>query len=469
MKEMQKTLTLLIIAVVVAFLSLQRPGSDSEDVLFSDLGQEFYPDFKDPLEVTSLEVFEYNSELAALTPFKVLLKDGQWTIPSHNDYPVDAKEKMEKLASSLIGIKKDEVRSDKPADQKDLELIDPNDTQVQALAGRGTRITLKNAQGRILADYILGAELDERSEYRFIRQPGSHKSYAAKIDLDLSTNFADWINTSLLDFSSSNARKFILSDYKVDQGRLIPGKSYQLDKQDSDWTTNNTPEGKELDQSKINPILSELSSLKIVGVRPKPAALAATLSLNKGLSMGEEEIASLADKGFYVTNNGQLFSNEGEATFTLESGVSYAIRFGNSFFASGLEVSAGTSSNTKTTDEKKNSTASRYLFIMAQVDSTFLGPAPKRLSEVSEIADDADEASKKAHDEKVAAYEKAEQAYKTWQDKKKAAEEAVAKLNKRFAKWYYVINGSSYDAIRVSFEKLLKDKKKEEKPSSPIQ
>ena len=455
---MKKTIILIIIAAILGFLSLQKPGSSSDDVLFSDLGEEFYPKFLDPLEVTSLEVFEYNQDLAAVSPFKVQLKDGQWTIPSHNNYPVDAKEKMEKLATSLIGIKKDEVRSDKPADQKDLELIDPNDTEVQALAGRGTRITLKNDQGRVLADYILGKNLEGRSDYRFVRQPESHKSYAAKIDIDLSTNFADWINTSLLEFSSSDSQKFILSDYKVDQGRLVPGKSYQLDKKDENWQTKDIPNGKELDQTKVNPILTELSNLKIVGVRPKPSALAASLSLNKGLSINEEDIASLAEKGFYITNNGQLFSNEGEASFTLDSGVSYTIRFGNSFFGSGLELSAGTSSKEKSDDEKKSDTASRYLFIMAQLDSTFLGNAPARLEKPAELNEDADEASKKAYQEKVSAYEKAESDFKSWEDKKAKAQAEVAKLNKRFAKWYYVIAGSSYDEIRVPFEKLLKEK-----------
>ena len=469
MKEMQKTIALIIIAVVLVFLSLQKPGSSSDDVLFSDLGQQFYPEFQDPLEVTSLEVFKYNEDLAAVTPFKVQLKEGQWTIPSHSNYPVDAKEKMEKLATSLIGIKKDEVRSDKPADQKDLELIDPNDTETQALSGRGTRVTLKNAQGRILADYILGKDLDGKSDYRFVRQPSSHKSYAAKIDVDLSTDFADWINTALLDFSSSDSQKFILSDYKVDQGRLVPGKSYQLDKKDGDWQTQGIPEGKELDQSKVNPILSELSNLKIVGVRPKPSALAASLSLNKGLTINEEDIASLADKGFYLTNNGQLFSNEGEASFTMDSGVSYTIRFGNSFFGSGLEISAGASSKEKSEEDKKPGNASRYLFIMAQLDSNFLGPAPARIEKPTELTDKADEATKKAHEEKMSAYDQAEADFKAWGDKKKAAEEEVSELNKRFANWYYVIGGSSYDAIRIPFEKLLKDKEKPKEDSQPAQ
>ena len=467
MKEMQKTLILVIVAIILGVLSLQKPGSDSEDVLFSDLGQEFYPEFQDPLKVASLEVFEYNQDLAAVTPFKVLLKDGQWTIPSHNDYPVDAKEKMEKLAGSLIGVKKDEIRSDKPADHKDLELIDPNDTKVQALSGRGTRITLKNAQGRILADYILGKELETRSDYRFIRMPGNHKSYAAKVDIDLSTNFSDWINTALLDFSSSDARKFVLSDYKVDQGRLVPGNSYQVKKNDSDWVTDNIPEGKELDQGKINPILSELSSLKIVGVRPKPSALAATLSLNKDLTMGEADVASLAEKGFYVTKQGQLFSNEGEASFTLESGVSYTIRFGNAFFGSGLELSAGTKEGQKEDGDKESNTASRYLFIMAQLDSAQLGSAPLRLEKPAKLPENASEDAKKSHEEKTKAYDQAEADYKTWEEKKKSAEDKVAELNKRFAKWYYLINGSSYDNIRVPFDKLLKDKVKEEKTEEP--
>jgi hypothetical protein len=46
--------------------------------------------FTDPNAATSLEVIEFDEQALAARPFKVLQRDGRWTIPSHDNYPADA-------------------------------------------------------------------------------------------------------------------------------------------------------------------------------------------------------------------------------------------------------------------------------------------------------------------------------------------------------------------------------------------
>ena len=83
---------------------------------FLDKGEAFFPDFTDPNTATTLEVIEYNEETAAARPFKVSFANGQWTIPSHHDYPADGKDRLAKTAAGVIGITKDDFRSGNVAD-----------------------------------------------------------------------------------------------------------------------------------------------------------------------------------------------------------------------------------------------------------------------------------------------------------------------------------------------------------------
>src|SRR5688572_32628385 len=80
---------------------------------FDDQGQEFFPGFKDGSAVTELEVVEFREAAAAAYPFVVKRDDkGRWTIPSHENYPADAKDRMGKAAAMLIGLTKQTVVGD---------------------------------------------------------------------------------------------------------------------------------------------------------------------------------------------------------------------------------------------------------------------------------------------------------------------------------------------------------------------
>ena len=69
--------------------------------------------------------------------------NGIWTIPSHRDYPADGMDRLSKTAAGVIGIKKDEFRSDNPTDHEALGVIGPLDEIETSLKGRGQRVTIK--------------------------------------------------------------------------------------------------------------------------------------------------------------------------------------------------------------------------------------------------------------------------------------------------------------------------------------
>ena len=105
-------------------------------------------------------------------------------------------------------------------------------------------------------------------------------------------------------------------------------------------------------------------------------------------------MTELSSRGFYFTSDGRLLSNQGEALVHTESGVFYALRFG--------ELASGTREN-------------RYLFISVGFDPGATGG--------------------------------------TISPEVRARLEL---LSARFAPWYYVISDDSFRKIRVERQALIK-------------
>ena len=82
MNELYKTLTFVAVALLLtgaAFVSTRDRASRNET--FNDQGQPFFPDFKDPLACTDLEVVEFDPSTATASRFRVMFKDNKWVIP----------------------------------------------------------------------------------------------------------------------------------------------------------------------------------------------------------------------------------------------------------------------------------------------------------------------------------------------------------------------------------------------------
>ena len=64
-----------------------------------------------------------------------MFKDKQWVIPSHYNYPADAKDRLSKTAAAIIDLTKDTVRSNSNEDQEPMGVIDPLDAKVNHPSG----------------------------------------------------------------------------------------------------------------------------------------------------------------------------------------------------------------------------------------------------------------------------------------------------------------------------------------------
>jgi hypothetical protein len=413
-----------ILSVVVALASLggalaMRPGPVPQ-VTYEDTGQLLFPGFTDPSQAASLEVIGWDETAARATSFKVELKDGRWIIPSHNDYPADGTERMGKAAASFIDVKKDIYRGDRPEDHATYGVEDPADPNAKE---RGQRITIKDASGTVLSDVIVGKRVEDKDGYRYVRLPDQKRVYASKIELDISTNFTDWIEKDLLLLDQDQVVQFMSDTYKVDeaQGKVTGSDPFLVKKDAADpegsWllAEGSTPiAGKELDPFKVKQAIGALDRLQIVGVRPRPEMLT---------------LQALQSKGFFVTRDGsRLYGNEGEVKAVCDDGVVYNLYFGEVTYDSGLALTAGVEdgagTEAKPEDEEGASKkeANRYMFV-----DVFYDPTLDTKSTADGNPEDAPGAKR------------------------------AKQLSARFSKWFYVISDASFKQIRKAKSEFFKD------------
>jgi len=454
MSETRRTMTYAggaLLLLTLAFFTAPRHITPDA---FLDRGEAFFPEFTDPNVATTLEVIEFDEETAAARPFKVTFNENKWTIPSHHDYPADGKERLAKTAAGVIGIKKDDFRSNNVADHEAFSVLDPLDQTVTTLKGRGKRVTIKGESGQILADLIIGNKLEGRANLRFVRLPDQKRVYVSRIDIDISTQFEDWIDRALLQVNQRDIEQMTLKDYSINErtGTINQRDVVILDRDQDSWKANRMSSTQEVDSTKFDALLKAIEELSIVGVRPKPEGLSRSLSRSEGgEGMSQADLLSLQSKGYYFTRDRNLVSNEGELEIRSSQGVVYTLRFGEILYGTGDSVTAGT--DTSNEDEKERGPGeNRYLFITASFDpNRFPEPAQTNdtdfLNKPEDDWTDTDRKNKELKDN-----------HDEWLRKVEEGRELSDRLNTRFADWYYVISSSSFDKVHLKRSDLVKQK-----------
>lgn len=423
MSETKKTLGYAGAAILLAVVAVATAPRKPTPNAFFDRGEPFFPDFKDPNTATTLEVVEFDEATASARPFKVTNQNGKWTIPSHHNYPADGKDRLAKTAAGVIGITKDDFRSDNVADHEACGVIDPLDEKATSLRGRGKRVTIRSEKDQILADFIVGKPIPEREGFRFVRVPGQKRAYAVRMDIDISTKFEDWIERDLLLVDKDKIDQVTLEDYSIDERTYMVNMRDRvvLTKREGEWEIDRGG-GEELDEGKINALLASVDELNIVGVRPKPAGLSRSLRrMEGGLAITQSDLLSFQSRGYYFARDGRLLSNEGELRVRTTEGITYTLRFGEVVYGTGEAISAGTAGSD---DRSSGPGESRYLFITADFD-------PRGLA-ASEGEDP--------------------------QKRLERGEKLAAQLNARFADWYYVISAASFDKVHLRRKDLVRKK-----------
>lgn len=398
--EFLKTALFVAAAVALAITAAWvDPGSARPEIL-SDEGEPLFPGFREVDQVKAIEVVDYNEEQAVARPLKVEFRNNRWLLPSHNDYPAEAGDRLAKAAGAFLGLKKDTVVSDLIEDHAQYGVIDPLDASTGSLSGRGTRVTLRDEQGGVLADVILGRAVPEKEGFRYLRLPGQKRTYGVKTEADPSADFADWVEDNLLRLAASEIRQITVNSYSIDEtfGRLANARRVVITKDGGSWKSEGdyTP-----NQAAIRATVNTLASIRIAGARPKPEPLARQLRDGQ-LEMTLETMMSLRQRGYFLTQTGQLLSNEGEVMVETSRGLLYTLRFG--------EIVSGGAVSAEEQEDSGTGQQDRYLFVT--------------------VSHSAERAAKYGGD---AASGQRDAAY----------------LSRKFADWYYVISGADFAQLRL--------------------
>lgn len=445
MDETRKTLIFIAAAALVTLVAYLAAPGDPTPEAFSDRGEVFFPDFTDPNDAASLEVIDFNEETGRIDAFNVVFKGTRWRIPSHHNYPADDKDRLAQTAAGVIDVRKDDVVAEVAADHESLGVVDPLDESVASLAGRGKRVTVKDGNDNLLADLIVGKNVPGREgRYRYLRVPGQKRTYAARFDVEISSRFGDWIEKDLLEVDLDRIEQVTLRDYSIDESTRILDQrdTIVLTRGDPDWTANRMRSGQKVDGVKMEDLLKALDELTIVGVRPKPAGLSRSLEDNdEGIGLNREALASLQEKGYYFTRDGQLVSNEGESQVRTTDGVVYTLRFGEIVYGAGDAVTAGTEA--RDTGGTGGPGENRYLFITARFDAGVFPEPTKPVdtgfqARADSLWTDSDRTNADLHEK-----------YEAWKSNVESGRRTSADLNTRFARWYYVISADSFDRIHL--------------------
>ncbi len=311
MNETQKTATSVGVAltlVVLAWVTAPRtvtPGA------LQDRGKPFFPDLTDPNAATSLEVVEFDEQTSEPRPFKVLNRNGRWTIPSRYDYPADGRTRLSQIAAGVIALKKDDVASENVADEERCGVLDPLDGTLPTQKGRGTRITVKGQNETVLADIIVGKPIEGRPYLRYVRIPGQKRTYVSNLaDLNVSTKFEDWIERDLLQVTRDEIDEIVIRNYSFDvkTGDQAIRETLVVRKKDKDeWVVDGMRPNERIDTFKLNLLVTKLDELTIADVLRKPPGITATLTAARpGAKLEPGDVRDLASKGFYFTREGQL-------------------------------------------------------------------------------------------------------------------------------------------------------------------
>ncbi|MFM8634835.1 MAG: DUF4340 domain-containing protein [Planctomycetia bacterium] len=408
--------------------SFAQPRFKSRDVE-PEAERLLFPSFSDAAKAASLEIVTYDDELSTLQPFKVVQSGGVWVLPSHQNYPADAKDQLAVAATELIDRPILETVSTSPGDHETYGVIEPDADKIKpGMTGIGQLVEIRDAGGTKLARLIIGKEdkrpagADGGRTLRFVRKAGQDPVYRVELDTSkFSSRFGDWIEKDLLKLSPWDVRQVVVDDYALgaveSNGRLMVEQQRKsrielaYDDKEAKWSlvsmesfdgsSKSKPEklaeGEELASAKLNDLRNALGDLKIIDVARKPAGLSADLKAAEQFTGDQEAVTSMQQRGFLPLKTGDILSTDGETIVGMKDGVEYVLRFGAGTTAVQGQRDVGSD---KEATADAGETSGRYLLVMARLNESLLEkpkfePVPDLPAGVEEKGDEKKDAEKK--------------------------------------------------------------------------
>ena len=220
-----------------------------------------FPDLKDPLDVTRLEIVQFDdASQQCKKPFEVaqvMGRDGKIRLghplalrlpgrrqgpPGRSGKPADGHQEREhgpRNGRERAGPRR--RRTFAACTTSTASSIPTRTTVKSTDTGVGTRITLKNKEGKTLASLIVGKQVGDQASQHYVRYPDKDAVYVVDIDPSkVSTKFEDWIERNLLGMNTMDLKQVNIQDYAI-----VPAEDglHGFEKHEGEylWTTISTP------------------------------------------------------------------------------------------------------------------------------------------------------------------------------------------------------------------------------------
>ncbi len=105
MNENTKTISFIFTALVVLLLAWALRPAPPAAATNEMVGKSLFPELDDPLKAKRMRIVTFDEGTSQVREFEVAQTNGVWALPSHQNYPADAKDQLALAASALVDLK----------------------------------------------------------------------------------------------------------------------------------------------------------------------------------------------------------------------------------------------------------------------------------------------------------------------------------------------------------------------------
>jgi hypothetical protein len=232
------------------------------------IGQPVFPGIAQRLaEARSIEIRRHDGALT------LALTDGVWGLAERGGFPVRP-DRVRELFAGLAELRLIEERTGNPELFSRLGLED-----VTVAGGTSQLLTVKDGQGRVLAEAVLGRRRVRTAgnlpEAIYIRRPGENRTYLAEGQLRADNDPMLWIEREILDI-----RRQRIASATTQRAGAAPVRAVRRSADLEAAELEGMAEGFSADQAKVDDLPRALEWLTLNDVRPA-ASLAGTEALGE--------------------------------------------------------------------------------------------------------------------------------------------------------------------------------------------
>lgn len=256
-------LVLVATVAVIAGAIYTYPGGTTAG---PTAGAKFFPNLG-PQTLNRIAAVTVTSGGNAFTVYK---KGGKWVVKELGDYPAVAGN----VRTALIALSELTPYEAKTSDKDRLDKLNLEDPTKKGASSK--RLTLKDKDGKVIADMVIGKANDNPIVYGqdmvYVRRPNETQAWLASGDPKVQDKMLDWASKDVININGARIKELTIKHADGDTIELIKDTP-----KGKDFTLKNLPDGKEIKGKQILGYIAEvLENIKLEGVTP-----AAKLDLSK--------------------------------------------------------------------------------------------------------------------------------------------------------------------------------------------